>query len=152
MMDTGRGKRTPIILAIGHASTDQCESITQKAAAWLRNAMQPGCGAAYPTMIREHIPSIKPTMSARGKLKALSRGDHSPRLLSCCNTYKKRTGIKEQMLDTGLSSTIRLQCMYWNCRAVPWNVLEEMMPSPFTLLSEIVIVLPPSETDSTTPT
>lgn len=56
MMDTGRGKRTPANLAAGHASTGQCESITQKAAAWPRNAMQPGCGAAHPTMIRESYP------------------------------------------------------------------------------------------------
>ena len=114
--------------------------------------MQPGCGAAYPTMIRESHPVDQADDVGTRQIEGTEPGRSSVPALVMLQHIQKRTGIKEQMLDTGLSSTIRLQCMYWNCRAVPWNVLEEMMPSPFTLLSEIVIVLPPSETDSTTPT
>lgn len=57
--------------------------------------MQPGCGAAHPTMIRGN-PSIKLASPARGKLKALSRGGHPSRLLSYFNQIMhKRTGIRE---------------------------------------------------------
>ncbi len=110
MMDIGRGKRIPALeirlkisnLAAGHASTDQCGSDhTKKIAAPTRNAMQPGCGAAYPTMIRESYPVDQAGESSTRQIEGTEPGRSSaPALVILQHIQKPVSG--NLIPDTGL--------------------------------------------------
>ena len=68
--------------------------------------MQPGCGAAYPTMIRESYPVDQADDVGTRQIEGTEPGRLSVPALVIFQHIQK-TGIKEQILDTGLLLSIQ---------------------------------------------